>query len=89
MRRQELQTPMSRYEAEVQYALANLKEIQKYLGNDSVVIGAITEDDLRKSKVLRTSICEYKEYYFFLSRAPPKSFEKQYQTEEQRHLDNE
>ena len=27
MRRQELFSPMSRYEAEVQYALANLKEI--------------------------------------------------------------
>lgn len=82
-------TPMSRHEAEVQFALANLKEIRDYLGNDSVVIGAITEEDLRKSRILRTSVCEYKEYYFYLCRTPPKSFEKQYQTEEQRKIDNE
>ena len=80
---------MSRYEAEVQYALANLKEIQDYLGKDSVVIGAMTEDDLRKSKSLRTSICEYKEFYFYLCKSPPKSFVKQYDSDEQRKLDEE
>ena len=82
MRRQELLTPMSRYEAEVQLALANLKEIQDYLGKDSVVIGAITENDLRHSKSLRTSVLEYKEFYFYLSQSPPKSFTKTYESDE-------
>lgn len=82
MKRQEVQTNFSRYEAEVQFALANLNELKEFLGQDANVINSITESDLRKSRAIRTSVCEYKEFYFYLSKTAPKSFEKKYDSEE-------
>lgn len=73
---------MSRYEAEVQFALATLKEMKEFLGHDANIINSITESDLRKSRELRTSVCEYKEFYFYVSKTAPKSFEKKYESEE-------
>jgi hypothetical protein len=63
-------------EAEVQYALANLNEMKEYLGDSSNILSSITEDDLRKSRELRTSVCEYKEFYLYSTKRVPKSFEK-------------
>lgn len=68
----------------MQFALANLRQLQDYLGENSPsnIINAISEKDLRQSRSLRTSVCEYKEFYFYMSNKPPKSFEKQYESEE-------
>ena len=60
----------------MRYALANLRELKDYLGNDSSMIGQITEAELRNSRVLRTSVCEYKEFFFYIGNNPAKAFER-------------
>ena len=76
LKRQEVYTSNSLLDAEVRFALTNLKEMKDYLGNDSSIISQITEADLRKSRVLRTSVCEYKEFFFYIGNKPAKAFER-------------
>ena len=86
-RRQEIRsTKTVDLDREVADALVHLNSLKAYLGAESSV-GKITEADLRNSRALRTSVAEYKGFYFFQSPNTPKSFEKKYDSYEQKKTD--
>lgn len=62
--------------------------MKDFLGNDHHLLKDLTEKDLRNSSTLRSTLIEYKEYYFFTAQKAPKSFEKKYESEEQRKIDD-
>lgn len=74
-------------EAEVAEAQKHLELLKEALGPDSRVQN-ITESELRNSRVLRTTIMEYKEFFFFMHNNDPRYLNKKYTNEEQRDIDN-
>jgi len=51
------------------------------------VLSGITEDNLRRSRELRTSLKEYKEFYFIIHDNDPKYLKKQYTSKAQKETD--
>jgi hypothetical protein len=88
LRRQDVTNVNSKLEQEFEQALKSLNELKEFLGNDHHLLANVTVEDLRNSRSLRTTLIEYKEFFFFTTQRPPKSFVKKYENEEQRKVDD-
>jgi hypothetical protein len=85
-RRQDLALS-NRLEAEVRRALQDLAVLRETISGPESVISNITEESLRSSRALRTSLKEYKEFYFLLHNKDNKYLKKEYTSKEQRETD--
>lgn len=74
-------------EAEVRRALQDLAVLRETITGPESVISNITEESLRNSRALRTSLKEYKEFYFLLHTKDNKYLKKEYTSKEQRETD--
>jgi len=65
-----------------------LNELKESLGSDHPMLGRITEQQLRNSRALRTSLNDYKEIFFYMAINDPKALKKQYSSVEQQDAEN-
>ena len=77
---------LTKLDEEVEIAKKHLKDLIAKTGPDHPVLSRITEDELRKSRSLRSTLEEYKEYYFLIYN-DPKHLKKN-ATPEQKKVDN-
>lgn len=59
-------------EEEVSSAMQHLAKLKEALGETSSALSGISEQALRESRSLRTTVREYKEFYFFQHQNDPK-----------------
>lgn len=65
-----------------------MQELKSVIGEKDQVLAAITDDEIRNSSALRTTLQRYKEFYFFMHDKDPKHLEKQYTSPEQKFIDD-